>query len=89
MSSVTNHLPTAELQALNAAHHMRPFTTGDELAAKGARVITRAKGVYLTDSEGNEILSIMFEMKNEMETTAVKKKNSDFFKKLDKIFSLF
>jgi hypothetical protein len=36
------------------------------------------------DSQGNELLSIMFEMKNEIETTAIKKKNSDFFKKLDK-----
>ena len=59
MSQITNHLPTAELQALDAAHHMHPFTTGDELAAKGARVITRAKGVYLTDSDGNEILDAM------------------------------
>ncbi|KIN62999.1 putative aminotransferase [Sulfitobacter noctilucicola] len=59
MTLVTNHLPTAELQALDAAHHMHPFTTGDELNAKGARVITRAKGVYLTDSEGNEILDAM------------------------------
>tara|TARA_R110002049_G_scaffold44333_5_gene130139 strand:+ start:196386 stop:197813 length:1428 start_codon:yes stop_codon:yes gene_type:complete len=59
MSSITNHLPTAELQALDAAHHMHPFTTNDELAAKGARVITRAKGIYLTDSEGNEILDAM------------------------------
>lgn len=59
MTTITNHLPTAELQALDAAHHMHPFTTNDELAAKGARVITRAKGVYLTDSEGNEILDAM------------------------------
>ncbi len=59
MTAITNHLPTAELQALDAAHHMHPFTTGDELAAKGARVITRAKGVYLTDSDGNEILDAM------------------------------
>ncbi|MDA9129231.1 DUF2130 domain-containing protein [Candidatus Gracilibacteria bacterium] len=45
------------------------------------------KGDYIyreMDSDGNEILSIMFEMKNEIETTATKKKNSDFFKKLDK-----
>jgi len=35
------------------------------------------------DSDGNELLSIMFEMKNEVDTTATKKKNSDFFKKLD------
>jgi hypothetical protein len=59
MSTITNHLPTAELQALDAAHHMHPFTTNDELAAKGARVITRAKGIYLTDSDGNEILDAM------------------------------
>lgn len=36
------------------------------------------------DEEGNEIVSIMFEMKNEMEKTATKHKNSDFFKELDK-----
>lgn len=59
MSQITNHLPTAELQALDAAHHMHPFTTGDDLKAKGVRVITRAKGVFLTDSEGNEILDAM------------------------------
>lgn len=59
MTAITNHLPTAELQTLDAAHHMHPFTTNDELAAKGARIITRAKGVYLTDSEGNEILDGM------------------------------
>ncbi|GHG82548.1 aspartate aminotransferase family protein [Pseudodonghicola xiamenensis] len=59
MPAITNHLPTAELQALDAAHHMHPFTTGADLAAKGARVITRAKGVYLTDSEGHEILDGM------------------------------
>ena len=35
------------------------------------------------DSDWNEILSIMFEMKNEIDTTSTKKKNSDFFKKLD------
>ncbi|MDY2777069.1 MAG: DUF2130 domain-containing protein [Collinsella sp.] len=35
------------------------------------------------DEEGNEIVSIMFEMKNENDTTASKHKNEDFFKKLD------
>ncbi|QBF29724.1 aspartate aminotransferase family protein [Thalassococcus sp. S3] len=59
MPAITNHMPTAELQALDAAHHMHPFTAGGELAAKGARVITRAKGVWLTDSEGNQILDGM------------------------------
>ena len=59
MSAITNHLPTSELQALDAAHHMHPFTSNAELAEKGARVITRANGVYLTDSEGNQILDAM------------------------------
>ncbi|WP_306114375.1 MULTISPECIES: aspartate aminotransferase family protein [unclassified Roseovarius] len=59
MNMISNHMPTAELQALDAAHHMHPFTNNNELAEKGARVITRAKGVTLTDSEGNEILDAM------------------------------
>ncbi|MEX0319843.1 MAG: aspartate aminotransferase family protein [Ruegeria sp.] len=59
MSTITNHMPTAELQALDAAHHMHPFSANGELGRKGARVITRAKGVYLTDSEGEEILDGM------------------------------
>ena len=36
------------------------------------------------DEHGNEIISIMFEMKNESDATASKKKNEDFFKELDK-----
>ncbi|MFD2853576.1 aminotransferase class III-fold pyridoxal phosphate-dependent enzyme [Seohaeicola zhoushanensis] len=59
MTTITNHLPTAELQRLDAAHHMHPFTTGDALNKKGARVITKARGVFLTDSEGIEILDGM------------------------------
>jgi hypothetical protein len=46
-----------------------------------------SKGDYIYrefDAEGNEILSIMFEMKNENEGTATKKKNEDFLKELDK-----
>lgn len=44
------------------------------------------KGDYIfreSDEDGNEIISIMFEMKNENDTTASKHKNEDFFKKLD------
>lgn len=59
MATITNHLPTAELQALDAAHHMHPFTAQSELAQKGARVMTRAKGVWLHDSDGNQILDAM------------------------------
>lgn len=59
MNVITNHPPTEELQALDAAHHMHPFTANGELAAKGARVITRAEGVMLTDSEGQQMLDAM------------------------------
>lgn len=59
MNKITNHLPTEELQAIDAAHHMHPFSNNDELAEKGARIITSAKGVTLTDSEGNQILDAM------------------------------
>ena len=48
---------------------------------------TGSKGDYIfkdADADGNEIVSIMFEMKNESDTTATKKKNEDFFKELDK-----
>ena len=48
---------------------------------------TGSKGDYIyheTDEAGNEILSIMFDMKNEADDTAEKKKNEDYFKKLDK-----
>lgn len=59
MTRITNHMPTAKLQAMDAAHHMHPFTTQDELAARGARVITRAEGVWIHDSEGNKIIDGM------------------------------
>lgn len=48
---------------------------------------TGSKGDYIfreEDEYGNEIVSIMFEMKNENDTTATKHKNEDFFKELDK-----
>ncbi len=59
MTRITNHLPTAQLQALDAAHHLHPFTENAALAAKGARVITAASGVMLRDSDGAEILDAM------------------------------
>ena len=48
---------------------------------------TGSKGDYIyreSDELGNEIISIMFEMKNEADEGASKKKNEDFFKELDK-----
>jgi len=46
-----------------------------------------SKGDYIFrdyDEDGNEYISIMFDMKNEADTTATKKKNEDFLEKLDK-----
>ncbi|MFK5955527.1 MAG: DUF2130 domain-containing protein [Planctomycetota bacterium] len=48
---------------------------------------TGSKGDYIfrdSDEAGTEIVSVMFEMKNESDTTATKKKNEDFLKELDK-----
>ena len=59
MNKITNHMPTAELQALDAAHHMHPFTENAALAKKGARIMTQGKGVWLTDSEGHKIIDGM------------------------------
>ncbi len=50
-------------------------------------VRTGSKGDYIyreNDELGNEIISIMFEMKNELDETATKHKNEDFFRELDK-----
>ncbi len=54
-----NHRPTEELVALNAAHHIQPFANGAVTKTTGSRVITRAEGVYLYDSEGARILDGM------------------------------
>ena len=59
MNQITNTLPTAELQALDAAHHIHPFSAQAELAAKGTRVIREAKGIWLTDSDGGQLLDGM------------------------------
>jgi putrescine aminotransferase len=50
---------TREWQRLDAAHYLHPFTDHKALASKGARVITRAEGVYLYDSDGRRILDGM------------------------------
>ena len=48
-----------QLQAIDAAHHLHPFTDHKELRAAGSRVIVRADGAYIHDSEGNAILDGM------------------------------
>jgi putrescine aminotransferase len=48
-----------QLQQIDAAHHLHPFTDHRELRAVGSRIITRAAGPYVYDSEGNELLDGM------------------------------
>ena len=55
----TGSRTTRELQAADAAHFLHPFTDHQGLAARGARIITRAEGIYLWDSEGHKILDAM------------------------------
>src|SRR6185437_7262696 len=50
---------TREWQAADSRHYLHPFTDFKQLAAQGARIITRADGVYLYDSEGLRILDAM------------------------------
>jgi putrescine---pyruvate transaminase len=52
-------LTTRELQQLDSAHYLHPFTDHKALAAKGSRVITRAEGCYIYTSEGDRILDGM------------------------------
>ena len=50
---------TAQWQQLDRAHHVHPFTDPKALAKRGVRVITRAEGAYVWDSDGRQILDGM------------------------------
>ena len=70
-----------EFNKLRATGFQNAYFEKDNDASSGS------KGDYIyreTDEAGNEIISIMFEMKNEGDETATKKKNEDFLKELDK-----
>jgi hypothetical protein len=70
-----------EFNKLRATAFQNAYFEKDNDASGGT------KGDYIfreNDASGNEIISIMFEMKNEGDETASKKKNEDFFAKLDK-----
>ena len=70
-----------EFNRIRATAFPRAYFEKDNDASSGS------KGDYIFrdfDEEGTEIVSIMFEMKNENDTTATKKKNEDFLKELDK-----
>jgi putrescine aminotransferase len=53
------HNLTKHWQAIDAAHHIHPFSDTAALNKEGVRVITRADGVYLWDSEGQKIIDGM------------------------------
>ena len=57
--NIRNHFPTEELQKRDAAHHLHPFTAQHDLANKGSKIITSAQGVYVYDSNGEELLDAM------------------------------
>ncbi len=80
--SLEQHCET-EFNKLRPTAFQRAYFEKDNTVSK----TTGSKGDYIyreTDEHGNEIISIMFEMKNENETTATKHKNEHFFKELDK-----
>jgi putrescine aminotransferase len=58
MSTPTHNL-TKHWQALDAAHHVHPFSDTQALNREGVRVITKADGVYLWDSEGKRMIDGM------------------------------
>ncbi len=71
----------------NEFNKMRATAFPKAYFEKDNDVSNGSKGDYIfkeNDSSGTEIVSIMFEMKNENDATATKKKNEDFFKELDK-----
>jgi putrescine aminotransferase len=59
MGRPANERTTKDWQAADAAHFLHPFTDTQALAKKGVRVITKADGIYLWDSEGHRILDAM------------------------------
>ena len=77
--SLEQHCET-EFNKIRAAAFPRAYFEKDNDASEGS------KGDFIfreCDEEGNEIVSIMFEMKNESDDSSHRHKNEDFFKKLD------
>ncbi|MBD9483436.1 aspartate aminotransferase family protein [Pseudomonas sp. PDM14] len=59
MTNQANNPKTREWQAMSREHHLAPFSDYQQLHEKGPRIVTKADGVYLWDSEGNKILDGM------------------------------
>ncbi|MES2877919.1 MAG: aspartate aminotransferase family protein [Pseudomonadota bacterium] len=52
-------MSTTNIQALDSAHFIHPFTDHGDLATRGARVMVRGEGIYVWDSEGERVLDAM------------------------------
>ncbi|MDI1308539.1 MAG: aspartate aminotransferase family protein [Methylotenera sp.] len=50
---------TKEIQAIDSAHYLHPFTDHKSLSDKGSRIIVKADGIYIWDSVGEKILDAM------------------------------
>jgi putrescine aminotransferase len=59
MTQHGRNLDTEQWQELDRLHHLHPFTDSKALHRKGSRIITRADGIYLWDSDGRRILDAM------------------------------
>jgi putrescine aminotransferase len=59
MTQHGRNLDTEQWQELDRLHHLHPFTDSKALHGKGSRIITRAEGVYIWDSDGRRILDAM------------------------------
>ncbi len=59
MSAATTSYDPAQLQALDAAHHLHPFTVHHELARRGSRVVVRAEGAWIETADGRRLLDGM------------------------------
>ncbi|XQE66955.1 aspartate aminotransferase family protein [Pseudomonas sp. P3C3] len=59
MTNAVTNPKTREWQAMSREHHLAPFSDYQQLHEKGPRIITKADGVHLWDSEGNKILDGM------------------------------
>ena len=59
MTNAVTNPKTREWQAMSREHHLAPFSDYQQLHEKGPRIITKADGVYLWDSEGHKILDGM------------------------------
>jgi putrescine aminotransferase len=59
MSQITPQRNRQDWQQLDSSHYMHPFTDFKQLAQQGSRIISRADGAYIYDSEGREILDGM------------------------------